>query len=379
MREPEPTPADQWSGWETDPETPRSWPGLGNEHRTGGLEIERGGVKAVSGKLLDLGVEAGKYDYLFASVYIAVPTHWALPYDLSRLFHDADAAVHKFWRDLHAEVGMAGLLIERACSRYDLADNPLLGDMPLDVLDARLVERMTGDAPSNVLWEPSDIYPNGSLSLRLPESGDHGVGHMTAAKAADDITWYPRSSGMDFYEQMAESLVTLANTILLRAQDLRDSPWHGEAADVAQSALRRIYANATALAAVVGNLHATSRRFVEIANWCRSNFEQMVDPDRGGWDEFWDRDGSADSRTRSFLEQAKNEFLDVYRLMPERIKEDLPGLLVTDTMLDELRERADWVAGRPKDSQWHVDNDESWLRTYRPILQGYERAEEQYG
>jgi hypothetical protein len=381
MDEPEPTPADQWSQWETDPKIPSYWPGLGNEHRGDGFEIDRRGVKVVSGKLVNLAVDISKYDYLYAVDYILPGTHWALPRDLSFLFSDADQAVHDFWKDLHAEVGMAGLLIERAATNYQLADDPRLGDLPISRLDERLVEMMPGDAPSSVLTAPSALYPSGSVTLQLPKAVDYGVGQMTAEKAAQDIAYFYHGGNGDqgFYEQMADSLVELANTLQLRAQDLRDSPWRGEAADNGQAALRQIYGNATALAALVGNLSAARSRFWEITDWCYKNFEQMADPDRSGWNEFWDLGGTADSRTRSFLAQANNEFLDVYRMMPKQIKEDLPGLLVTDASLAEFRKMVHDVETRPKDSTFLKKNDSAWLHDNRPILQGYEQAEKNYG
>ena len=67
---------------------------------------------------------------------------------------------------------------------------------------------------------------------------------------------------------MAASLVELANTLPLRAQDLRDAPWHREAADMAQGALRQIHGNVTALAATAGTLNAAAERYKEIVHWC---------------------------------------------------------------------------------------------------------------
>ncbi|GAA4224264.1 hypothetical protein FHR32_002886 [Streptosporangium album] len=61
MRDPNPTSADQWSQWDTDPKPPTCWPGLGNEHGDG-YEIDRRGVKAVSGNLVKLAVSTRCHD-----------------------------------------------------------------------------------------------------------------------------------------------------------------------------------------------------------------------------------------------------------------------------------------------------------------------------
>jgi hypothetical protein len=90
-----------------------SWPGLGLEHREG-FEIDRGGVKAVAGRLVGLAVNATDFDRSHATPYGGL--RWNLAYQLHGLFADADRAVSQFWGDVHAATGMAGLLIERAAA-----------------------------------------------------------------------------------------------------------------------------------------------------------------------------------------------------------------------------------------------------------------------
>ncbi|MGR6912939.1 hypothetical protein ACU635_01630 [[Actinomadura] parvosata] len=377
MSEPQPTPADQWSTWETKPEIPGYWPGLGLE-QAGGFEIHRDGVRSVAGGLVKLAVRAGDFAFSDATHYDLAGLRWSLPRELHAILTDADRAVALFWSDLHAETGMAGLLIERAAANYRLADQPLLGDLPLDRLDER-VEELHPDGRG--VRGPSELYPNGRISLRLPRAGDYGVGDMTANQAKLDIEALVRHGGgrdPHDYERMAEALVELANKLQLRAQDLRDAPWHGAAADNAQTALRQIYGNATALAAVTGALAGASRRFAEIVHWCHRNFETMADPDRGGWEEFWDLGGTADSRARSFLAQANDEFMAVYDLVPEQIQENLPGLLVTDESHTELKWRIQDIQESILDSGRN-DMDSPWLRDLDLRLAAYERAEETYG
>jgi hypothetical protein len=375
MREPQPTPADQWSSWETDPKNPGSWPGLGLEHAEG-FEIDRGGVKVVAGRLVELAVNATDFDRSDATRYGGF--HWNLAYQLHGLFADADWAVSQFWGDVHAETGMAGLLIERAAANYKLADEPLLGDLPLDRLQERVQELSSS---GRGLRGPSEIYPNGSVSLVLPKAVEYGVGDMTAEQAKQDIEALalhgihrdPRD-----YKQMADSLVELANNLQLRAQDLRDSPWRGAAADNAQTALRQVYGNVTALAASTGALGNATSRFAEVIDWCRKNFETMADPDRSGWDEFWDFGGTADSRARSFLTQANNEFLTVYEMLPKKIQENLPGLLVTDENYTKLKWNIQDIQEGILDSgRGAMDN--PLLKQLDHTLAGYERAEETYG
>lgn len=379
MREPNPTPAELWSHWEPRPSPPLHWPGL-EPARADGLEIDRTGVRSVAGKLVKLAAAAPAHDYLYASVLVLPDTHWPLPRELSEVFNLADAAVHTFWKDLHMEVGMAGLLIERCSTRYDLGEQPLLGDIPIAQLDKRLVGMMPGDAPSSVLGEPSERYPVGRVTLELRNNVDYSVGQITAEQAKEDIASFPRNDGLQqFHHQIAESLVELAHAVWGHSQDLRQSPWHGAAADKAQEALRQIYGNVTCLAAFCGRMGDAIARFKEVTDWCRKNFEQQADPDRGGWDEFWDLGGTADSRTRAFLAEADIEFMKVYEMMPKYLQEDLPGLLVTDQSLAEFQARADMVRTRPKDSEWLTHNDREWLAHYVPLLHGYERAEKNYG
>ncbi|MET8000733.1 hypothetical protein [Nonomuraea glycinis] len=385
MREPEPTPADQWSGWETEPKLPGYWPGLGYEQRQGGFEIDRKGVKAVSGGLIEMAVDAdmnGTFDRYGNPA--AIPNlHWQLPQALGHLLQGAGAVTRLVWNDLHAEVGMAGLLIERACARYDLADTPKLGDLPL----SRLAERIPGadsKGPLGPGGQPSHLYPKDRHWLSL--SGiDRGVDYMTAAKAVQDFglshdvgqsTFWLYGNVPEYFDSMANSLVQLANMLTYRAQDLRDSPWHGEAADMAQGALRHIYANVTSLAATAGRLDTAATRFAEITSWCAANFEKVVDPEKGIWDELWTID-SADDRTRKFLTEANDEFLEIDYMMPKCIVEDLPGLLVNDEMTTQLRtdvERMDALQAE----QFNNDNHE-WLVANSSLLERYEKAEQKYG
>jgi hypothetical protein len=378
MPELQPTPTVEWSEWETEPKLPGYWPGLGSEHRPDGFDIDRRGVKAVSGKLIDAVGRTYEYDYLVISGAGLEHIHWALLRDLNGVLTRADEALRGFWKDLHAEVGMAGLLLERVCTRYDLVDDPRLGDIPSARLDERILGASPGERYGDRLYSPSRLYPNGSESLELPGAVDYGVGNMTAAKGERDLGagW---SITEDWYQGMADSLIDLARTLEGRARDLRDSPWYGEAADKAQTALRQIYGNATALAAIAGQLDTAHIRVKEIVDWAGATFEKVAAPDRGAWDEFWDFDGTKDSRTREVLAQANNALLDVYRMMPKRIKEDLPGLLVTDTSLTELRDLADEARVYHWDSQWKHDEKREWRQHYLPILEGYEQAEKEYG
>ncbi|WP_327108415.1 hypothetical protein [Nonomuraea glycinis] len=376
MREPEPTPADQWSGWETEPKPPAYWPGLGNEQRQGGLEIDRKVTKAVAGKLVGLATDAdmdGTFER-HGSLEAIPNLHWRLPGDLGRLLQSAGALTRLVWSDLHAEVGMAGLLIERASARYDLVESPRLGDIPLSELAAR----MPGEGPLGRAGQPSHLYPKGSDPLELAKGTDYGVGDMTAAKAVHDFsfsTFWLYGNVPAYFDAMAASLVELANTLPLRAQDLRDAPWHGEAADMAQGALRQIHGNVTSLAATAGTLNAAAERYKEIVYWCSANFEKAVDPHRGGWDEFWDLGGTADSRTRSFLGEANNAFTDIYQMMPKRISLDLPGLLVNDDMTAGLRSNIDRLVDFPELSAANRE----WLADNKPLLRTYEKAEQTYG
>ncbi|WP_336206101.1 hypothetical protein [Nonomuraea sp. LPB2021202275-12-8] len=381
MIEPPPTLADQWSQWKPVPTIPEYWPGLGNEHRGDGFGIDRRGVKAVAGKLIKRASDDDKLTYAFGQDYGRMSGktfHWKLPGDLGELLDKAEFHIAKFWRDLHVEVGMAGFLIERASTRYDLAEQPLLGDMSTDRLDKILLH-----PSATVLWTPDSHYPKGEERLELPAAADYGVDHMTAEMAKRDIEHLPRGggSGPEPFEQIAGDLTELANSLRSGAQDLRDAPWHGGAADNAQGALRQIYANTTALAAACGGLGAASRRFKEVADWCRRSFQEMEDLDleRSGAGGIWGPSSIVNGWTRNLLTEANNEFLDVYGMMPKRLKEDLPGLLINEENLAQLNRnmKIDTEAAKkssPPDA--HLDE---WLERWRPIVRDREQAEKEYG
>ncbi|MGW0808415.1 hypothetical protein [Nonomuraea sp. NPDC002799] len=370
MREPEPKPADQWSRWGTTPTIPGSWPGLGFEHQGDGFEIDRAGVHVVARQLLNLAFDAVKYDDVWVDSYVLPAATWELPSDLCRLMGDADQLIHDFWRDLHSEVGMAGLLIDRAATNYRLGDDPRLGDLSDAERDQRIVDMLPGSGLNGDFMGPSPLYPGGYRMLEPYVSSDYGIGQITAEEAKKDIDSIPDNGSGDgtTYQTMADSLVELANTLRLRAQDLRDAPWRGAAADVAQSALRQIYANVTALAAIVGSMSAARVRFLEVVAWCRQNFEQMADPHRSDRHEFWDFGGTPNSRARDFLKDANEKFFEAFDMMPKEIKEDLPGLMVTDAELERLRRTiADPADVKP------------WLWTQLPDLYDFEQAEKKYG
>ncbi|MFG1696956.1 hypothetical protein [Nonomuraea sp. NPDC049309] len=376
MREPDPTLSEQWSSWDAEPRLPPTWPGLEDDRHAEGFHIDRKGVKSVAGRITNLALRG----YPFWHGDMGRPDmHWALPRELSALFNTAEYYVHDFWSDLHTEIGMAGMLIERAATRYDLAENPELGDIPLDQLDDRLVSQLKGDPPADILHEPSDLYPNVSVSLELPKGISYGVDNMTADKLKEDLGHLDLWIDTVRFEERAESLVELAHLIRLRAQDLNDAPWYGEAAAKAQGALRQIYGNITSLAAVCGRIAAAARWYEQIAAWCKENFVRLADPDRGGWDEFWDFGGTPGSRTRDFLEEPNNGFMQVYELMPKRISMDLPGLLVDDAGLAEMRRMVRWVETRPKETDFLKENDAGWLEWHKPRLPAYEEAERRYG
>ncbi|GLW11213.1 hypothetical protein Misp01_63410 [Microtetraspora sp. NBRC 13810] len=379
MSDPNPTAADEWTQWDTHPSPPAYWPGLGDEHRRG-FEIDRRGVKVVAGGLLKLATATTRYD-AYPRDYGLNDDHWALPREIGRLLVKAENVFASYWRDLHCETGMAGLLIERASQRYDLADQPLLGDIPMAELDRRVIGLLSGDLPSSLLGELSEFYPNGSESLELPGAIDYGVGNMTAEKAKQDLIPYPvfGTSGLMSFGPAGDALAELSYALVGRAQDLRDAPWIGDAADRAQNALRQIHGNATALAAVAARLDTAATRFKEVAEWCRDNFERAVDPDRSGWDEFWDLGGTPDSRTRSFLAAPNSAFNDIYDNMPKLLTQDLPGLLVTDQKLTDLRESLQRVRTRPKTSEFLKENDAAFMVSRGRTLEGYEEAEKAFG
>ncbi|MER5317892.1 WXG100 family type VII secretion target [Streptosporangium roseum] len=385
MRDPSPTSSELLSQWDAVPKSPGYWPGLGNEH-SDGYEIDRAGVRAAALGLVKVGTSAGNDKYFGQYPHhFYLSLNWNLPGSIGHLLYYAGDAFSHFWADLYAETAMAGLLIERCAQRYDLLEEPLLGDIARSRFEERIAAMLGGDSPRSRLFNtPSEDYPKSSLSLRLSEEVDYGVGHMTAEKAKEDFSPDKRfHDDSPHYSQATDALIELVRALQSRAQDLRDSPWRGAAADNAQTALRQIYGNATALAVVAGGLATATSRYAELLDWCRHNFDREADPDRGGLREFWDFGGTPDSRTRAFLEEPNREFMTLYEGMPKRIAQDLPGLLITDQTLVESRTRIDelWPDlnerlmndSRTEEDLWEPRNQE------QERLLKYEEAEKRFG
>ncbi|MET8338606.1 WXG100 family type VII secretion target [Streptosporangium canum] len=386
MRDPSPTTSsDLLSQWDAVPRSPEYWPGLGNEH-SDGYEIDRAGVRAASLGLVKLSASAGNEKYFARhpdNFYLSL--NWRLPGAIGQLLYYAGRAFSDFLADLYAETAMAGLLIEHCAQRYDLVEEPLLGDIARSRFEERIAAMLPGDSPrSRLFTTPSEDYPKSSLSLRLSEGVDYGVGHMTAEKAKEDFSPDKRfDDDSPRYRQATDALVELARALQSRAQDLRDSPWRGGAADNAQTALRQIYGNATALAVVAGGLATATSRYAELLDWCRHNFDRGADPDRSDRREFWDFGGTPDSRTRAFLEEPNREFKTVYEDMPKRIEQNLPGLLVTDQTIAETRKRVDelWPDLDERlmnDSRTEEDLWEPRKQEQERLLK-YEEAEKRFG
>lgn len=380
MQEPNPTPSEQWSRWDTDPELPTYWPGLGAEHKNG-FEIDHRGVRAVSSRMVPIARAIGSRDLNDVHGFYLQNSFWNLPAQISELLHTAVEAVGHFWDDLHGEIGMAGLLVERASARYDLAEKPLLGDIPLKQLIGR-VDGASLERPFES-FAPSLLYPNGVVSLELPKSVDYGVGDIGVMTAKDEIfhSFANFHSKPELLDDMADALVELAHKVRGHAQDLRDAPWYGEAADKVQGALRKVYGSTTALAATSAHVGTAVRNFQTVARWCQANYERIADPDRGGWSEFWDLGGTPESRTHDFLRRANEEFMKVYEAMPKRIAEDLPGLMVDDRGLASARRSVDWGESQlaKADSEYEKKEDREFLDQARRRYQGYEAAEQTYG
>ncbi|MCG5216496.1 hypothetical protein [Streptosporangium sp. KLBMP 9127] len=335
-------------------------------------------MRAVSGKLIQLAHD-GSDNSAITHTQLVMGFPWEFPNDLARCLHGAGQSVRIFWNDLHAEIGTAGVLTERACTRYDLVDNPRLGDMPF--LEAgsegvRPPDRL-GERPSIQFGGPSRLYPNGSEPLPLVV--DDGVERVTAEMA---VTSFYRPSAGDgipaFLEQLIGSLVDVANTLPLRARDLHDAPWSGETADLTQRALRQIYENVIYLATWADTLNAACRRFLEVVDWYVTNFHEMADPNRRYWDELLDFGSTADSRTRSFLRAANLQFLEVFDMIPQPFTENLPGLMVVDEDLEWSRYQV-WWHQKYGSAAPNLRSGQQWVEEHQRLLEAREAAERTYG
>lgn len=390
------TRTDQWSGWEMSPEI-GPWPGPGdtagaNGSGNDGFDIDRRGVRAVSGKLIQLALDGlEKPLYTYSQLTVGFP--WRLPHDIARhLYKAGQSAVH-YWEDLNAEIGTAGALIERSCTRYDLVDNPRPGDMPSMEASpgGKWPPGRLGERP--IHWSgPHSFYPNGTHELPSLAGDGIGVDHQTAAGTVG--AFHRPSTDYEegiptFLDSLGSSLVELANTLPLRAQDLYDAPWRGQAADLMQRALRQVYDEIVHLATLADTLDAACKRFLEVVDWYRMNFYAMADPHRPfghelpaiGTTNFYDPHRpnlvepltTADSRTRDFLRTAESLFLEVANMLPPPITPNLPGLMVADEDLKELRAS---IEDDRKYGTWYERQD---LVENEELLQGMEAAERTYG
>jgi hypothetical protein len=244
-------------------------------------------------------------------------------------------------------------------------------------------------------------YPNGTFPL--PPVVNDGVDWVGAETAV--ASFYRPSAEWDegiptFLDLLIGNLVELANTLPLRAQDLHDAPWRGEAADLAQRALRQTYDNFHYLATWADTLDAACKRFLEVVDWYAKNFHEMVDPHRpygeellafgttaDGWTKnFYDMADphrpfgvehltTADSRARAFLRIADSLFREVHGMIPQPLTQNLPGLMVIDENLKSVRSEIKY----DKEHGPVLWYERGRLEENEQLLQDLEAAERTYG
>ncbi|MEU4230854.1 hypothetical protein AB0F17_41745 [Nonomuraea sp. NPDC026600] len=123
---------------------------------------------------------------------------------------------------------------------------------------------------------------------------------------------------------IANGLVEVAHGIVFRAQEIRDAPWHGPAADKAQGALQSIFETVRGLASVHGDMGLRTTECAEILISAQHRFDAVVN--KGGW-EISDLWGGDDKDAAEFLTGVNRQLGDVMRRLPGAAQLGLPGLI----------------------------------------------------
>ncbi len=124
--------------------------------------------------------------------------------------------------------------------------------------------------------------------------------------------------------RIANGLVEVAHALVSSAQDVRDAPWHGPAADKAQSAMHTIYENVRGLAAVHGRIAQTVYEIALVVSTAQHRFDAVVN--KGGW-EFSDLWGGDDDDARRFMSDVNRELAAAIGRVPDMYVMELPGLI----------------------------------------------------
>ncbi|WP_285780671.1 hypothetical protein [Microtetraspora sp. NBRC 13810] len=321
-------------------------------------------MKAIGRRLL------GELDEL----YIALP---ALPFGPPPILPGADFLKHVFTvsgdrldsvrQDTYVESGAAAFLIATSGRTYESADRlpempmpgvpslppgsglsglpPLGGSSdPPDLPFMSSVDWSSADrsplALSEGRYSLSEIYPVGRFAAYVPSSMDPGqpIGFdgldipLPGSPARAGIRAALMAQDPDTLSQcavaltgVADGLVEVVHRLTYRAQDVRDAPWRGPAADEVQRALQRISLSVRSLAAGYGAVGLLAQECADIVRDAQHGFDVVVN--KGGWEvsDVW---GGDNDDAREYLGDVNRKLANVIeRLRGTEIEISLAGLI----------------------------------------------------
>ncbi|MEU7861283.1 hypothetical protein [Nonomuraea sp. NPDC049141] len=334
MREPQPTAEDEWSAWENLPIREYYWPGLELEHSSG-YEVGHGRLQTIGKQLMTQFDEV--YRLLHRRFESAKMTGgilgWKAAITVSDCITGFEEALSCLTGDAMMECAMAAGLVSTSGRSYQLAEVDSWRAKP----DAWATIPEESWSPKGHYWV-SNAYPNGSISPRILKAN---VGDPVTELITDDtshhglnraqiremlMSWKPNllTDYASATTAIANGLVEVAHGIVFRAQEIRDAPWHGPAADKAQEALKSIYETVRGLASVHGDMGLRTTECAEILISAQHRFDAVVN--KGGWElsDLWSGD---DKDAAEFMTGVNRQLGDVMRQLPGAAQLGLPGLI----------------------------------------------------
>lgn len=337
--EPQPTPQDEWAAWDTSPERQSYWPGLGLEHKDGyedGYEVDHARLQTIGLHLMT------EFDDVYHLLH--KPFHsgakmddgimdWQAADTVSFLISNFEEALCCLTGDAMMECTAAAALVTTTGRSYEFADDHALRAKPS--LWNGLPEGVGGSKGD---YRVSNAYPAGTIGLLTPyenikdpiadyitynnshhEKNRVQIREMLMSWKVDAVADYATAT-----VNIANGLVEVAHAFVFRAQEIRDAPWRGPAADKAQKTLKQIFESVRGLAAVHGEVGLRTNECAEILRSAQHRFDGVVN--KGGW-EFSDLWNGDDGDAREFLTNVNRQLGDVMGRLPERALIDLPGLI----------------------------------------------------
>jgi len=234
--------------------------------------------------------------------------------------------------DVMAECAAAGATVATTGKNYRFAEQGAWRAQP--PLWESLHSETVADKPGH--YRVSEAYPKGDVkvsylyevesptSLVANDNSFDGKGKAEIREML--MSWKPEhlTDLSDISTRIANGLTEVSHELVYRAQEIRDAPWRGPAADTAQQSLRSIYENVRGLASTHGHVALRATECAQILGTAQARFDQVVN--KGGW-EFSDLWHGDDDDARRFLGDVHRQWADTLERLPEAATIALPGLI----------------------------------------------------